>query len=135
MIVNPEIKKLIPADFIELAEKNGVKKISTSSWLYAVRRFFGFFDPENKEILIDLTKGERLLELYQAKYPELNLVVNEVYLFLFLHELAHANGCKDERGADEWAVARFKEWRSETKKKIIEAIQEGIREGFKARAV
>lgn len=130
MIVSSEIRELIPADLLELAEKSGVKKISTSSWLYTIRRFFGFFDPEDKEILIDLTKRERLLELYQAKYPELNLVINEVYLFLFLHELAHANGCMDEWGADEWAVARFKEWRSETKKKIIEAIKEGIKEGI-----
>ena len=135
MIVNPEIKKLIPADLLELAEKSGVKRISTSSWLYAIRRLFGFFDPENKEILIDLTRENKLLILYRKRYPELNLVGPDVFIFLLLHEIGHSLYGEGELRAEEYAKKKFTEWRSEQRKKIVKAVQEALEEGFKARAV
>ena len=136
MIVSPEVKSLIPDDLIKEAEKCGVERISVSSWLYAIRRLFGFWHPESKEILIDLTKGDRLLELYQKKYPELNVQdESEAFLILFYHEISHVKGYLNEQDAEEHGVKLFRERRDATKKKVIETIQEGIKEGFRTRTV
>lgn len=135
MIVSPEIRNLISSDLLEEARKAGVRRISSSSWLHTLRRLFGFFDPEGKEILIDLTKGERLKELYQKKYPELDLKAEEAYLILFLHEVGHSLNGQDESKADEYAKKRFIEWRDATKKKILKAVKEGIEEGFRTRTL
>lgn len=131
IVVDPEIEKLIPDDLIREAEKAGIKKISSAHLQDGVETVFAVFRPTVMEIVLDLTKGEKLLALYRMRNCELHLTASEAYPLLFFHELSHLK-FKDERDCHEHAVRLFREWRDATRKKIVEEVEKGVREGFKA---
>ena len=130
ILISPEVRDLLPSELIQKAERCGVRKISSSSWLYTIRRLFGFYHPQSREILIDPSQGARLLELYRKRHPELDVHSSEVLLLIFFHELAHASGIGDEQDAEVFALEDFKRWRHEEKDKLIKAVREAIKEGF-----
>lgn len=133
--VDSEIRNLIPDDLIREAARRGIERISIGQWYDPFLNIFGVCRPASKEIFLDIGREESLLALYRGRHPELNILPEETFEILFLHELLHFGGLRDEGEVDRLAIQRFRERRDATKKKIIEAVKAGVREGFRARGL
>ena len=131
MEVDEALRNLLPDDLIREAARCGIEKISVGRWFDSFLNIFGMWRPESKEILLDIGREEGLLALYRSRHPELDVKASEVFEILFLHELVHAGGIKDEGDVDRLAVQMFKERRDATKKKVLEEVKKGVREGLR----
>jgi len=129
VVIDPEILKLFPAGFLEneLRAFPNVREIKANHFNYSLRNSFGYFCPEEFLIVLDPSVPPSLIAAStNKKHPELNLTKEEAFLWIFFHECYHSEKGAGEWSADNYAIKRIIELRTE-QKKIYEFIRETTR--------
>jgi len=129
IIIDPEIEKLFSAGFLreELLRFPNVKAIRANHFYYSLKNSFGYFSVEEKIIVLDPTVATEVIAASTNRnHPDLNLAEEEAWPWMFFHECYHSERGAGEWSADNYAIKRIMERRTE-QKKIYELIRETAR--------
>jgi len=127
--IDPEVLKLFPTGFLEkeLIRFPNVKGIRVNHFYHSLKNCFGYCCPEDGVIVLDPTVAPEIIAASTNKnHPELNLTEEEAWPWIFFHECYHSEKGAGEWSADNYAIKRIIELRTE-QKKIYEFIRETTR--------
>lgn len=133
MIIDPEIEKFFPPNFLEkeLLHFPEVKEIKANRFFYAVRNCFGSFLPEDGTMILDTSVSPKIIAASTNRnHPDFNLTENEAWIFMFFHEAFHSMKGAGEWSADNFSIKKIMERRAE-QKKIYDFVRRAIREGVR----
>ena len=133
MIIDPEIFNIFPSNFFEVQLKKypNIKAIQANHFYYALKNSFGYCCPEDGLIVLDPSVEPKIIAAStNANHPELFLKEDEAFPWIFFHELYHSEKGAGEWSADNFAITKILELRTE-RQRFYDGVKNLVRETFK----